>query len=306
LLATSTPFDTYLLCSPAIGSPYLDQLISMRGGRVNLCYCDESGTGDEPIAVMVGIVVDCHRMHITKEHWAGLLNRLSEIAGKVISELHTRDFYAGNRIWRDLNGPQRAGIITEIFQWLSDRKHHVVYASVCKEEYVKNFALQRIPDELNTIWRFLGFHLILAMQKCCQREKSNKGHTIFIFDNEKREELRFTDIIKRPPAWSDEYYGRGNKQNSLDQIVDVPYFGDSQEAALIQLADVASFFLRRYAEIKEGLVPAKYEDEEARIDGWISTFADRSIGRPYMYAKKNRTRAENLFFDNASVSIRAL
>lgn len=43
------------------------------------------------------------------------------------------------------------------------------------------------------------------------------------------------------------------KQKQLDQIVDVPYFGDSREVVLIQVADFAAFFLRRYAEIQEGL-----------------------------------------------------
>jgi hypothetical protein len=306
MLTFSKQLDTYPLCLPPDKSPYLDAIISGRGGNVNLCYCDESGTGDQPIAVMVGIIVDCHRMHITKEHWAKLLERLSEIAGKAISELHTRDFYKGSGIWHELEGERRARVITAIFEWLNERKHHVVYASVCQKTYYKNFGLQRIPDELNTVWRFLGFHLILAMQKYSQRESKNKGHTIFIFDNEKREALRFTDVIKRPPAWSDEYYGRGNKQNSLDQVVDVPYFGDSQEVALIQLADVAAFFLRRYAEIREGLVPAKYANEADRIDGWINQFSARSIGTPFMYKKSGRTRAENIFFDNASESIRSL
>jgi hypothetical protein len=271
---------------------------------MNICYCDESGTGDEPIAVMVGIVVDASRMHITKQHWAQLLSNLSDAAGREISELHTRNFYHGNGIWRDLNGDQRQQILTKIFDWIRERKHHVVYSAVHKQTYRDNFEKQRIPDELNTIWRFLGFHLILAMQKCCQRERNNKGHTLFVFDNEERERMRFTDIITRPPDWSGEYYSRGRKQEALDQIVDVPYFGDSQEVALIQVADVASFFLRRYAEIKEGLVPPRYADEEARVDGWINTFNSRTISRPF--PKVGRTRAEQLFFDNAPKSISSL
>ena len=141
-------------------------------------------------------------MHITKEHWIGLLRDLSNIAGRQIAELHTRNFYAGGGIWKGLDGTQRARILTNIFNWLSERKHRVVYASVNKTTYENNFALRDIPDELNTVWRFLGFHLVLAMQKCCQSEEKNKGHTIFVFDNENKEELRFTDIIKRPPAWS--------------------------------------------------------------------------------------------------------
>lgn len=273
---------------------------------LNLCYCDESGTGDEPIAVMVGVVVDCHRMHITKEHWLALLNDLSAIAGRQIAELHTRNFYGGGGIWKGLDGPQRAHILSSIFNWLAERKHHVVYSSVCKASYRANYALQKIPDELNTYWRFLGFHLVLAMQRCCQTEKNNKGHTLFVFDNESREELRFTDIIKRPPPWSNEYYELERGDKALDQVVDVPYFGDSRDVYLIQLADVLSFSLRRYAEIKENLVPPKYADEEERVSEWVQTMASRSIGRPHIYRQKGRTKADELFFENASESIRGL
>jgi hypothetical protein len=273
---------------------------------MKLCYCDESGTGDEPIAVMVGIVVDSQRMHITKEDWCVLLERLSEVAGRQIHEIHTRNFYAGNGIWRELTGEQRAGILSQIFNWIGQRKHHIVYSSVRKDLYDRNFALQRIPDELNTIWRFLGFHLTLAMQKWAQREKKNKGNTLFVFDNEEREQMRFTDVIMRPPAWSDAYYDRGRKQDALDQIIDVPYFGDSQDVSLIQVADVASFFLRRYAEIREGLVPARYTDEEERVNGWIQALVARSIGRNCIYQRVGRNRAQDIFFDNASESIRQL
>jgi hypothetical protein len=71
------------------------------GDAMKLCYCDESGTGDEPIAVMVGVLVDSQRMHITKQDWNGLLVHLSNVANRQITELHTRDFYAGNGVFRD-------------------------------------------------------------------------------------------------------------------------------------------------------------------------------------------------------------
>lgn len=273
---------------------------------MNLCYCDESGTGDEPIATMVGIVVDAGRMHLTKEHWGNLLEHLSSIAGHQIVELHTRDFYSGNGVFRGIDGEVRAKVISSIFEWLSERKHHVVYSSVVKRAYYDGVTAQEIPDELNTLWRFLGFHLVLAMQKHCQRDEGVKGHTIFVFDNEERERMRFTDIIMRPPAWSDRYYDRGKKQQQLDQIVDIPYFGDSREVALIQLADFVSFFLRRYAEIKEGLVPAKYDDEEERVTEWISELKTRSIGSARIYPKTQRQYADSVFFDRAPPSIRSL
>jgi len=122
---------------------------------MNLCYCDESGTGEEPIAVMTGIVVDASRMHLTKAHWQALLNELSREAGRQIVELHTRDFYAGNSVFRGLDGPTRSTVISNIFGWLSERKHHIVYSAVLKDSYRQANAQGNVPDELNTLWRFL-------------------------------------------------------------------------------------------------------------------------------------------------------
>jgi hypothetical protein len=273
---------------------------------MKFCYCDESGTGAEPIAVMVGILVDASRMHVTKQDWCDLLDRLSALIGVQLTELHTRNFYSGNGVWRNVSGPKRSEIIGAIFNWLTDRKHKIVYTSVCRAEYQRRFALQLIPDELNTLWRFLGFHLVLSVQKYCQKFEKNKGNTLLIFDNEHREEMRFTDVILRPPAWSGEYYERKKKQEALDQIIDVPYFGDSQDVSLIQVADFLAYFMRRFAEIKENLVPARYPDEQPKIDGWVKALSDLSIGRSCMYPKVGRNPAEELFYLNASHSIREI
>lgn len=102
---------------------------------MKFCYCDETGTGSEPFAVMVGVIVDSQRMHLTKEHWSKLLARLSSTVGRNIEELHTRDFYAGNGVWRCLKGAGRAKIITDVCTWLAERKHHLVYTALDKTKF---------------------------------------------------------------------------------------------------------------------------------------------------------------------------
>src|SRR2546425_4683063 len=74
----------------------LAERVFARGYPMNLCYCDESGTGNEPIAVMVGIVVDASRMHLTKADWQDLLVELSRLAGRRIVELHNPGFFSGD------------------------------------------------------------------------------------------------------------------------------------------------------------------------------------------------------------------
>ena len=273
---------------------------------MKVCYCDESGTGDEPIAIMAGIVVDSQRMHVTKEHWSGLLATLSEIVGSEIRELHTRDFYPGNGVWRGLDGPKREKVITSILEWLADRKHHIVYSAVVKDTYFESKNNDKIPQELNTLWRFMGYHIILAVQRCYQKESKTKGNTLFIFDNEEREEKRFIDIINNPPPWSDSYYDRQPRRPQLCQIVDVPYFGDSRDVPLIQLADFVAFFLRRYAEIKEDLIGPKYPAESTKITGWAKLISSRSIGKNHIYTKTKRCDCAELFYSHAPRSIREL
>lgn len=275
------------------------------GKEVKLCYCDESGMGNESVAVMVGIVVDATRMHLTKAHWKELLDELSRITGRQVAELHARDFYSGRGVFHKTDGKMRSEIISAIYRWLAERKHHVVYASVLKESYDAAKLDPSFPPELNTVWRYLGFHLVLAMQRYCQSFDRNKGHTIYVFDNENREEVRFTDVVLRPQAWSDEYYERRTGQPQLDQLVDVPYFCDSRNVALIQLADLFSYFLRRHAEIERG-EKIKYEGEAEKVSAWVKGFSERSIGRQHIYPRKNRNWAQNLFFKHAPPSIRDL
>lgn len=270
---------------------------------MKVCYCDESGTGNEPIAVLVGVVVDSQRMHVTKEHWGNLLDNLSTAIGKKLSELHTRNFYAGNGVWYGMNGHKRSEVISLIFEWIKDRKHHFVYSSVVKATYYRSLAEGSIPAELNTIWRFLGFHLVLSMQKKYQGEDKNKGNTIFVFDNEEREQIRFNDLINNPPAWSESFYRKDEKQEPLDQMVDVPYFGDSKEVPLIQVADFMSFFLRKYAELKDGFSAPSYKGETEKVTNWVKTIGDRSIGRSIIYPSKGRCNCAELFYQHAPDSI---
>lgn len=279
---------------------------SIGGAKLKVCYCDESGIGDEPVAVMVGVIVDAQRMHVTKNEWKNLLAALARVVGRPVHEIHTRDFYAGNERWRALSGNQRAGIITETFEWLKNRKHDVVYVAVEKAKFYESQKAGQIPPEANTLWRFMGLHLLLSVQKAHQKLEKTKGHTIFVFDNEERERMRFTDLIASPPAWTDSYYGKSRRQARLDHIVDVPYFGDSTEVYLLQVADFVAFFLRRHAEIEGGYSKERYDQEADKLSVWLDTLKACSLPPSITYPATGRCECANLFFNHAPESIRTL
>lgn len=262
---------------------------------MKFCYLDESGTGEEPIAVMAGVITDATRMRVTKTHWSNLLEILSKIIGRSIQEIHTRDFYSGNSPWRDLDGKQRSSIISAIFNWLKDRKHHVVFTAVDKKIFEENFQKEAVSDDIGTLWRFMALHITLSLQKYFQKEKKNKGNTVLIFDNEEREKVRFTDLALNPPEWTDTYYNRGKKQEKLDQIIDVPHFVDSKEVGLIQLADFICFFLRKHIELQLGYTKPAYKGEITKVSGWVDQIIAQSIPKSCMYLSRGRCDAAELF-----------
>jgi uncharacterized protein (DUF1778 family) len=263
---------------------------------MKFCYIDESGTGDEPFAVMVGIIVDAQRMSLTKQNWKSLLQVLSQVVQRPITEIHTRDFYAGNGPWRGIDGVQRAEIISEIFTWLEDRKHSIVFSAVDKGKYFSEFPNEPFASDIPNIWSFLALHLTLSLQKVYQNESKNKGHTVLIFDNEEQAAKKFIALSNNPPEWTNEYYKKAQKQEPLDQIIDSPYFADSQTVGLIQVADFVSYFLRRYIELKHHSSPPKYPDEEKNVDRWVTTVFSRAVSKSAIYPSRGRCECADLFW----------
>lgn len=274
-------------------------------------YIDESGMGQEPIAVMAGVVADSHRMRLTKAHWNELLSSLSGIIGEEIKEIHTSDFYSGNSPWRDLKGHQRSAIITAIFNWLQQRKHFVVFTAVDKTLFQSDFANEPYYKEIKTYWRFMALHLSLSIQKCYQGAAKGKdrkikpsGHCVLIFDNKKNEEKKLTDLLLSAPDWTDSYYDKKPTQEKFSQIVDVPHFVDSKEVGLIQLADFICFFLRKYLELKSGCRKPEYDDEMEKLTGWVNLIMARSISTSNIFPKKGRNDCTDLFYRYAPEVIR--
>ncbi len=262
---------------------------------MKFCYVDESGTGSEPFAVMTGIIVDAKRMHITKADWQALLETLSKICNREVSEFHARKFYSGNSPWRDIDGEMRSNIITAIFNWLRDRKHKVTFSGVDKESFNSEIASNAELRPFRSIWCFMAMHLILTIQKHYQKEEKNKGNTVFIFDEELTEKTNLSQLLKNPPGFIDEYYSRRDNQEELDQVIDVPYFGDSENVSLLQIADLVAFIIRRYLELKENRVQPRYSDEIEKISTWVKRIAVISLPVSTRYLSTRRDRCSEIF-----------
>lgn len=263
---------------------------------MKFCYLDENGTGNEPYAVMVGVIADAQRMHITKKVWEKLLELLSELAKKSIPEFHARDFYSGTGPWYGLDGDIRSQITSAIFNWLKERNHKIVYSAVDKTKFRSDFNNEPFAKEIGSLWCFMALHICLAIQKHFQVDRYRKGNTVLIFDNEERESENFINIIKIPPSWTETYYKRDKNQDPFDQIIDVPYFVDSRHVGLIQIADLLSYFMRKHIELRMGAVQPSYPDEHKLIEGWVNTALELLIPKRAIYLARGRCDCADLFY----------
>lgn len=273
---------------------------------MKFCYFDESGMGGEPYLVVAGIIVDAARMHVTKDAWAEFLEYLSKIAGRGVNEFHSRDFYRGNGIWRGITGSERARLIEAILAWVEKRKHTCVFSGIDKAAYKKAKDKDDRLKHFKSIWCAAAMHCTLQIQKQHQREAKTKGHSVLIFDREVSEETDLSLLIHNPPQWIDSFYDRGNNQTPIDQIVDVPFFADSEHILLAQVADLFAYILRTWAEIKEGLLKEQYKGEGEKMQGWSGRIAQIAFPRSTRYPAKGRCQTAQLFWDLAPLPIREL
>ena len=235
---------------------------------MKFCYVDESGHAGE-LTVVVGVLVDSLRMHRTKVAWESLLSLLDEISDGRVIEIKGRELYRGNAYWREWDGGERSLLIENIIKWMVDRKHAVTFGAVSKSKLNEVRASTSIEGfEKTTAWSIAAMHMILGVQKRFQREKQNKGNTVFVFDNVS-EQKEILDLVNDPPKNTEAFYKPKKKAPPLDQVIDVPFFADSRHIGLIQVADLFAYILHLYAEITEGLADQKFDGELERLEKWI-------------------------------------
>ena len=157
----------------------------------------------------------------------------------------------------------------------------------------------------------MGLHLSLSIQKRYQgsprgnnRTLNLKGYCTLIFDNENREEKRFTDLLLNAPDWTDSYYDKRASQEKFSQIVDVPHFVDSKDVGLIQLADFICFFLRRHIELSMDYTQPAYRDEIEKVGRWTEMILGQAIPKRNIYLSRGRCNCADLFYRYAPTSIR--
>lgn len=272
---------------------------------MKLCYVDESGHKgpNDPVVVMVGILADAARAHRTKAEFAKIFGKVQAITGTHLKELKGSKIINGRDSWRNIAPDQRKGLVADFCDWLAERKHLLVVSAMDQAKF--NAANDPgIPKK--DIWLAAALHVALQVQKLHQGIPNNKGHTFLIFDENKAGADALSELLWDPPSWTDDYYGRGKKQDALDQLVDSAFTVKSHHAGLVQVADLFAYIFRRHCELNDFGLAEEWAGERELIAGYIAKLKPRLTSKAARWPTRSPSPSAQWFNAVAPDCLKAL
>lgn len=273
---------------------------------MKVCYVDESGNAArDPCLIMVGVLVDTYRLNRTREEFADIFDAVQSLFEENLRELKGSKMIFGRDRWRKVDADVRKRIAGYLCSWVVKRKHQVALAAIDRKK-LKRHLSGDIPNECHDEWLTGGLHIALQIQKANQGASKNKGNTFLIFDDNKAKADKLSDLLWHPPEWTDDYYGKNNKQDRLDQIVDTTFSIKSHHAGLVQVADLFAFIIRRYAEMTDFGIPEEWPGERALIEGYVDTLSKRLLPKGSRWSARPAGDSSKWFNAVAPASLIAL
>lgn len=238
-------------------------------------YVDETGIDPaSPAMIMVGVVANSDRLTRTQEELSAIFRTLGGITTGHLKELKSKTLFSGTGVWGDVPGEKRREIVSNLCDWLCERKHSLALAAIDKTCFKTH---PSTGPELSSIWQAGAFHIALQLQRAHQTKTGNKGRTVLVFDDNKQETSNFSDLIFSPPSWSDDYYDRSPKKPRLDKLIDTPFAVKSHQVGLVQIADVFAAIFRRYADLSDFDREEKYVGEEQHYGDWVKVLSSQLL-----------------------------
>lgn len=267
---------------------------------MKLCYVDESGNqASDPCLVMVGILADSYRLNRTREEFGEFFDVIQGLFEENLKELKGAKIIFGRDRWRKVDPEIRKRITNYLCEWVRVRKHGLLLAAIDRKKWFNFNGQIGVKDE----WLACSLHIALQIQKYSQGLKRNKGHTILIFDENKAKADSFAELLWDPPAWTDDFYERKERQERFDQLIDSAFTVKSHHAGLVQIADLYALIFRRYAEIAEYGSKEEWSGESRFIDYCVKDLSSRLIPRSIRWPSRTKSKCAKWFNSLAPESL---
>jgi hypothetical protein len=213
--------------------------------HMKFAYVDESG--DKPqgdVFVMAGVQVDAYKL---RKHTTKFDKMISDFLAKhpgAPKELKTKALINGEGGWRQVEAEERKRFVSEICDLAIECG--TVFAIALSFRACEKVASEK--GFSNTYWMAAAMFVAGLLQKKMQAIRKNKGLTVLIFDDNRREVPNLSDALHEADPWYDPLYqtrkkGQGEWQEisagaRFNQIVNTAFGIKWHHSSFIQVADV--------------------------------------------------------------------
>lgn len=225
-------------------------------------YVDESGGRDQSdVFVMVGLLVDAYRLRRKTTDFDELLKDLLQRHPGHRDELKTKQFINGGGGWSAVPPEERKQFLRDICTLAADGGK-LFGVGISFENFDAAIAAGHNHLTGNSYWLAAGLFITALIQKKMQPVSSNKGLTVLVMDDNKREMPKLSDLLYTADPWLDGLYqmrrtvrGRSVWKNRtaadrLDQIINTAFAVKSEHSSLVQVSDALSYIYRRHLELR--------------------------------------------------------
>ena len=227
-------------------------------------YVDESGGRDQSdVFVMCGLMVDAYKLCKKTADFDAKLKKLFTRHPGTQTELKTRHFIKGAGAWSKVDAEERKQFLTEICDVAVSNGGKIFGIGLSFDNF--KAALDDGYDHpfAKSYWIASAMFISSLVQKKMQNISNNKGLTVVIMDDNKKEMANFSDALYDCDPWYDGLYQvqkcpRGSPawqnrtdQDRFDQIINTSFAIKSNHSSLIQVADALSYVYRRNLELMD-------------------------------------------------------
>ena len=207
---------------------------------VYVVYLDESGNlgsfrNDQDHFVIGGIAV--HEGQIRR-----LSDRLNSIQSAFFPEIsiplkfHATDINSGRGRFRTISASDRQQLLDAVYAVIADSlyPHAVLFATAIHISAVES-AEQALRDTIEDITQRINTFLVRL------HRSGNTQKSLLVIDRSDETEGKYRSLIS-------DFRTSGTSHGYLGNIVDIPYFSQSGDTRLLQLADFVAYAVFRYYE----------------------------------------------------------
>jgi len=229
---------------------------------MKFAYLDESGDQSQSdVFVMAAIMIDGFKLRKQTAEFDEKLKDFLAKHPKAPKELKTKAAIQGNDKWSQVDPGDRKNFISELIDLAFDCSRVFAFAlSFSKFASVVKCGDKDYPID-NSYWLASAMFVAALIQKKNQKEKNNKGLTVLICDDNKKDMPQLSSALYDADSWFDPLYEgiktkKGTQQfvartnaNRFDQIINTGFAIKSEHASLVQVADAVSYIYRRHLEL---------------------------------------------------------